>query len=121
MYYVLAPLEFSTTSIKSCCRELKDFVTARQKILWKENVSNYWSTIDVPALIFVGKHDPLVKYEDSLHPYESLKYPIWYELDAPDHLLLESNTDILTDIVPEFCKDPYAFYEKYRHLKPKSG
>ncbi|MCY3411945.1 MAG: alpha/beta fold hydrolase [Candidatus Heimdallarchaeota archaeon] len=93
-------------------RQVKD-------IFWKEDVSKYWKYIDVPCLILVGKHDPLVKFEDSFHPYSQLRYPIWFELEAPDHLMLEHNVELLQEILPEFCEDPWAFYEKYKHRRPK--
>ena len=64
-----------------------------KEIFWKEDVSNYWNSIDVPALIYVGHHDPVVKYKHSIHPFEQLKYPIWMELEASDHFLLEPNIE----------------------------
>lgn len=89
-----------------------------KEIFWKENVSNYWERINVPALIFVGKNDPLVKYEDSIHPFLNLKYPIWVELEAPDHLIMESNADFIQKLIPQFCRDPWAVYGQYKDRKP---
>ncbi|MCH8907640.1 MAG: alpha/beta hydrolase [Candidatus Heimdallarchaeota archaeon] len=94
-------------------------VKQSKQIFWKENVKKYWKYINVPALILVSKNDPLVKYEHSLGPYNELKYPIWYELHAPDHLVLEYNLPLLGKLLPEFANDPIAFHHKYQHLQPE--
>lgn len=113
--------EFSRNSAMERLYRLDHDAALQQvkSIFWKENVEKYWKYVNVPALILVGRHDPLVKYEDSIHPYENLPYPIWMELDAPDHLILESNMELIKKIIPEFISDPWAFYEKHKHLKPK--
>ena len=74
-----------------------------------------------PSLILVGNSDPIVKIEHSFEAYDKLPYPIWLELDAPDHLLLESNIDNLSKLIPKFANDPWEFYEENKHLKPKRG
>ncbi|MHA2276460.1 MAG: alpha/beta fold hydrolase [Candidatus Kariarchaeaceae archaeon] len=90
---------------------------ARQ-IFWKENVSEYWKHINVPSLILVGNSDPIVKIKHSYDPYNQLKYPIWIELDAPDHLLLEGNIDYLKNIIPKFANDPWGVYDEFKHISP---
>ncbi len=113
--------EYSRNNAMERLLRLDHDATLRQvkSIFWKEDVKKYWKYVKVPALILVGKNDPLVSYEDSIDPFNRLPYPIWYELDAPDHLLLETNKKIISEIIPEFSKDPWAFYEKHKHMKPK--
>lgn len=92
-----------------------------RQVFWKENVANYWKYISVPSLILVSRNDPLVKIEDSFDPFNKLKYPIWYELKSPDHLLLEGNISLLKKILPEFSRDPWNFYENHKDLQPDSN
>ena len=94
-------------------------VRQTRQIFWKENVSKYWESIKVPSLILVGNSDPIVKIQHSFEAFDKLPYPIWFELDAPDHLLLESNIEHLSTIIPKFANDPWKFYEEHKHLKPK--
>lgn len=94
-------------------------VKQTRQIFWKENVSKYWEAIKVPSLILVGNSDPIVKIHHSFEAFDKLPYPIWIELDAPDHLLLEGNIDYLGKLIPKFAKDPWGVYEEFKHLRPK--
>ncbi|OLS26857.1 MAG: hypothetical protein HeimC2_13900 [Candidatus Heimdallarchaeota archaeon LC_2] len=94
-------------------------VKQTRQVFWKENVSKYWKHVKVPSLILVGNSDPIVKIHHSFEAYDKLPYPIWLELDAPDHLLLERNMDSLGKLIPEFAKDPWSVYEEYKYLRPK--
>jgi pimeloyl-ACP methyl ester carboxylesterase len=91
-----------------------------KQVFWKQNVSNYWKHIRVPSLLLVSKNDPIVKLEDSIDPFNRLPYPIWYELKAPDHMLLEGNIELLKEVIPKFVNNPWDFYEEHKHLKPNS-
>ena len=93
-------------------------VKQTRQVFWKENVTHAWKHINVPSLILVGRHDPLVKLEHSFDPYNRLPYPIWMELKAPDHLILEDNIEELKVVLPKFMNDPWGFYEEFKYLKP---
>ena len=62
----------------------------------------------------------MVKYEHSVHPLEHLNYPIWMELEASDHFLLEPNIDRITELNTEFARDPWEFYERYKGNRPNT-
>ncbi len=96
-------------------------VRQTRQIFWKENVSKYWEFVKVPSLILVGNSDPIVKIQHSFEAFDKLPYPIWIELDAPDHLLLEGNIDYLSKLIPKFAKDPWEVYEEFKHIGPKRG
>ena len=89
-----------------------------KQIFWRENVSPYWSHIDVPALMIVSPNDPLTRIEDSAAVYDKLQYPIWLELEAPDHLILEENIDFLRKFIPRYAREPWAVYEEYKDITP---
>lgn len=113
--------EFSRNKAMARVRALDIPAAARQakQMFWRENVGKYWKYIHVPSLILVGSNDPMVHVSQTAEVYHQLKYPIWIHLDAPDHSLLEDNIDYLAQIIPEFNKDPWGFYEKNRHLHPE--
>ncbi len=96
-------------------------VAARQarEVLWKADVSSFWKAIKVPALILVSDSDPLVKLEESAEVYWKLPYPIWMRMKAPDHLILEDNIEIVKEMIAEYTKDPWAFYERNKDMQPK--
>lgn len=96
-------------------------VAGRQarEVLWKANVSTFWKTVNVPALILVSDSDPLVRIEESAEVFDKLPYPIWMELTAPDHLILEDNIEKIKEFLPQFVNDPWNFYERHKHLRPK--
>jgi len=89
-----------------------------RQIFWKENVEKLWSQIDVPSLMLVSPADPLTRIEESADVYHRLKYPIWMELEAPDHLILEDNINFLRELVPRFAAHPWEVYEEYKHIVP---
>ncbi|MCE7735366.1 MAG: hypothetical protein GPJ54_10845 [Candidatus Heimdallarchaeota archaeon] len=120
---IAVPGDESETSRSEAMSRLKEIdpkiaIKQAQQIFWKENVTNYWKHIKVPSLILVGNSDPIVKLRDSYDAYNRLPYPIWLELDAPDHLLLEGNIDYLSEIIPRFANDPWALYEEFKHISP---
>lgn len=89
-----------------------------KELLWKEDVSNFWNYVNVPSLILVSSTDPLTPIDLSVDVYHKLPFPIWFELEAPDHLILEDNWEYLQQKIPEFARDPWDFYERYKHLEP---
>jgi len=121
--HMVAPGEDSEFSRQEALRRAramdpKQAIEQAKDLFYKEDVSNFWKTVKVPSLIFVGEHDPLVKLEHSFDAFQKLPYPIWYKLEAPDHLLLESNMHHLKNTIPKFAKDPWKFYEEHQHLSP---
>ncbi|MFV2015532.1 MAG: alpha/beta fold hydrolase, partial [Candidatus Heimdallarchaeota archaeon] len=98
---IAVPGEESEISRKEALSRLQGMdpkvaIKQARQIFWKENVSDYWKHIKIPSLILVGNSDPIVKIRDSYDPFNRLPYPIWIELDAPDHLLLEDNVEYLS-------------------------
>ncbi len=119
----IAPGDGGEISRNSAMDRLKriDLAAASRQvrdIFWKEDVSKLWKTIDKPALLYVGKHDPLVRFEDSFDPYANLKYPVWIDLHADNHFLLEENVEKVSGLNAEFSLDPWAFYDKYKDENP---
>ncbi len=89
-----------------------------REIFWKANVSGFWKYINVPALILVSRDDPMVKIEQSAEVFHELPYPIWMELRAPDHLILEDNIDLIREELPKYLNDPWGYYEKHKNNYP---
>jgi pimeloyl-ACP methyl ester carboxylesterase len=112
--------EISRNSAMDRLRRIDLAAASRQvkDIFWKEDVSKLWRSIDKPALLYVGKNDPLVRFEDSFDPYDKLRYPIWIDLHADNHFLLEENVEKVSKLNAEFSKDPWKFYDKYKDENP---
>jgi alpha-beta hydrolase superfamily lysophospholipase len=119
----IAPGEESRASREEALNRVQQLipeVASRQvkQVFWKEDVTKYWKHMDVPSLILVSDNDPLVKLSDSAKAYTQMKYPIWMQLQAPDHLIIEENIHHLKTILPQFMNDPWKFYEYHQHLSP---
>ncbi|RMG37039.1 MAG: hypothetical protein D6732_07460 [Methanobacteriota archaeon] len=119
----IAPKEESERSRQESLKRLNSIdlgVAGKQarEVLWKADVTPFWKTIKVPALILVSDSDPLVRLEESVEVYHRLPFPIWMQMTAPDHLILEDNIDKVKVFLPEFAANPWNFYEKNKHRKP---
>jgi pimeloyl-ACP methyl ester carboxylesterase len=98
--------------------DIKAGIRQVRQIFWKENVSKLWGTLDKPVLILVSPNDPVTPRDDSAKVFDLLRYPIWMELEVPDHMLLEDNVEFLSEFIPRFTRDPWGVYEENKHLRP---
>ncbi|MHA2169908.1 MAG: alpha/beta fold hydrolase [Candidatus Kariarchaeaceae archaeon] len=120
---MLMPADDSELTRQNALERIKNLDPASaikqvRQVFWKADVSDYWEKVTVPCLFLVSRHDPITRFEDSIDPFEKVPYPIWLELEAPDHMVLEFNIKKLQQLVPNFAKDPWEFYDNNKHLKP---